>query len=618
MQLYRAEPVAGYQWLHGARGGRMVHVGAVDAPVALDDVQKVVDEFVSVAGSGANAPTTRGVDILGWDFGLEVDTETREIARSAGIDVRLLRIPREVMDKKAVDAGDIRFFELAALSVEPKVNRRKRGVELALEDFTIPLSDIPENARGKITHWSQWIDYWAVDWDYRDDTFNNQWQSYRTGRDGQLDLTARHDYERRGTHTIVVKVIDILGNDTTRRLEVKAMTTLLSDALIADNPIATCAPAVASAVREWREAGYPGATRTTQRLLSWWFDTDREIDGRPFAFYDAQREAVESLIYVYEVMGLRNNPALLQALLPNPNVRLLQYGDFARYGVKMATGSGKTMVMALSVVWSYLNAINEPECREYATSFLIVAPNVIVFERLQGDFAGGAVFGRYRMVPPEYGDEWGEIRFFMRGDRADIASRGALYLTNIQQLHDARRSPKTGKNAPPAPIANLLGPAASDSPDERDDFDDRIVRRRAPIMVVNDEAHHTHDERSAWNSTIRQLRERMGEKRFMAQLDFSATPRFDDGTLFPWTIYDYPLKKAIEDGIVKKPIRGEVVGAGETASSDATVRYEAYITAAVRRWREYRDQLKPLNKRPVLFAMLERGADANGVGDYLQ
>ena len=222
LQLYRAEPVAGYQWLHGSRGGRMVHVGAVDAPVALDDVQKVVDEFVSVAGSGANAPTTRGVDILGWDFGLEVDTEAREIARSAGIDVRLLRIPREVMDKKAVDAGDIRFFELAALSVAPKVNRRKRGVELALEDFTIPLSDIPENARGKITHWSQWIDYWAVDWDYRDDTFNNQWQSYRTGRDGQLDLIARHDYERQDTHTIVVKVIDILGNDTTRRLEVKA------------------------------------------------------------------------------------------------------------------------------------------------------------------------------------------------------------------------------------------------------------------------------------------------------------------------------------------------------------------------------------------------------------
>ena len=396
------------------------------------------------------------------------------------------------------------------------------------------------------------------------------------------------------------------------------MTTLLSEALIVDNPIATCAPAVAVAVREWREAGYPCATPTTQRLLSWWFDTDHEVDGRPFAFYDAQREAVESLIYVYEIMRLRNNPSLLEALLPNPNVSLLQYGDFARYGVKMATGSGKTMVMALSVVWSYLNAVNEPECREYATSFLVVAPNVIVFERLQGDFVGGEVFRRYQMVPPEYGDEWGEMRFFMRGDRADIASRGALYLTNIQQLYDAPQARKRGRNAPPDPIANLLGPTASDSPDERDDFDDRIARRREPLMVVNDEAHHTHDESSAWNLTIRQLRERLGDNRFMAQLDFSATPRFNDGTLFPWTIYDYPLKKAIEDGIVKKPIRGEVIGAGETASSDATVRYEAYITAAVRRWREYRDQLKPLKKRPVLFAMLEETKDANNVGSYLQ
>ena len=88
------------------------------------------------------------------------------------------------------------------------------------------------------------------------------------------------------------------------------------------------------------------------------------------------------------------------------------------------------MVMALSVAWSYLNAVNESDCGEYATSFLIIAPNVIVFERLQGDFAGGTVFHRYLMISPEYGDEWSDMRFFMRGDRADVASRGAVYLTN--------------------------------------------------------------------------------------------------------------------------------------------------------------------------------------------
>ena len=397
--------------------------------------------------------------------------------------------------------------------------------------------------------------------------------------------------------------------------------TLRDDALAVDPPVATCAPAVANAVREWRNAGYPGATATTRRLLSWWFDADHEVDGRRFAFYPAQREAVESLIYVYEVMGAREHRALLQAFLPNPEVRLLQYGDFARYGVKMATGSGKTMVMALAVVWSYLNAVNEPAGAGYATSFLIVAPNVIVFERLQGDFAGGAAFRRYPMVPPEYAAQWAAVRFYMRGDRADAAAAGAVYLTNIQQLYDApaasgRRRRSAG--GPPAPIAALLGPRASDAPAERDDFDDRIARRNAPVMVINDEAHHTHDEDSTWNRTIRGLRQRVGGANFMAQLDFSATPRFNDGALFPWAIYDYPLRAAIADGIVKQPIRGEVIGAGEVASDDAAVRYGVYITAAVNRWREYRDQLAPLGKKPVLFAMLERSADADAVGAYLQ
>ena len=393
---------------------------------------------------------------------------------------------------------------------------------------------------------------------------------------------------------------------------------LLNDALAADPPIATCAPAVAAAVQEWRANGYPGATDTTKRLLSWWFDTDHEVDGRRFEFYPAQRDAIESLVYVYEVMQRRSNRTLLEAFIANPNVRLLQYGDFARYGVKMATGSGKTMVMALAVVWSYLNAVNEPDCAEYATSFLIIPPNVIVFERLQGDFAGGVIFRRYLMIPPEYAAQWSDVRFFMRGDHADIASGGAVYLTNIQQLYDAQ--PTRGRRAGGAPpvIAAILGPAASAAPVQREDFDARIVRRSASCMIINDEAHHTHDEESEWNKTIRELREKLGTNRFMAQLDFSATPRFNDGTLFPWVIYDYPLREAIEDGIVKQPIRGEIRGAGEVASEDASTRYAAYITAAVGRWREYRDQLQPLGKNPVLFAMLERARDADAVGSYLQ
>ena len=167
-----------------------------------------------------DAPTSAGVDVLGWDFGLEVDTEARQLGRDTGVNVRLLRIPREVMDQKAVNAGDVRFFELAALRVDQKVNRRQHSVTLTLQDFTMPMDAVPDKVRDAVTHWSQWIDYWAVDWDFRDDTFNNQWQSYRTRQDPQLQRSNAHTYQQRGTYTIVVKVIDILGNDTTRRLEV--------------------------------------------------------------------------------------------------------------------------------------------------------------------------------------------------------------------------------------------------------------------------------------------------------------------------------------------------------------------------------------------------------------
>ena len=221
LQLYRAEPLGGYQWLHGAKGGRLVHIGAVDAPVTLDDVQRAAAEFAEAVGGGADAPTSAGVDLLGWDFGLEADTEAAELGRQAGVNVRLRRIPREVMDARAVEAGDIVFFELASLSVNTAVNRRTRQATLTLEDFNLPLDGVPEEVRRRITHWSQWIDYWAVDWDYRGDAFNNQWQSYRTRQEPQLQLSVPHTYESKGDYIIVVKAIDILGNDATRRLEVQ-------------------------------------------------------------------------------------------------------------------------------------------------------------------------------------------------------------------------------------------------------------------------------------------------------------------------------------------------------------------------------------------------------------
>src|SRR6266496_2810565 len=135
LSLYKTTPINGYAWLHGLRGGRMVHVGAVDSPVSPADVTQIATEFKKAIGTGKDAPQTRGVDILGWDFAFEINEVVKQQASQAGLDLRFLRIPRDVMDRRAVEQGDVRFFELAALAVD--VQRQSRTVTVALTDFVI-------------------------------------------------------------------------------------------------------------------------------------------------------------------------------------------------------------------------------------------------------------------------------------------------------------------------------------------------------------------------------------------------------------------------------------------------------------------------------------------------
>jgi adenine-specific DNA-methyltransferase len=219
LDLYHATPITGRAWLHGTKSGRFVHVGAVDAPVTLADVKAVAAEIWKAAGSAKGETRMAAVDILGWEFAFELNETAKDVAAQARVDITFRKIPREVLEKKAVEQGDIRFFELAALAVNLK--RKKREVTLELKDFVVPPDDVPEDVRTAIKHWSQWIDYWAVDWDYKGDTFHNQWQSYRTRKDPSIETKVSNTYSQAGRYTVVVKVIDILGNDTTKTLEVE-------------------------------------------------------------------------------------------------------------------------------------------------------------------------------------------------------------------------------------------------------------------------------------------------------------------------------------------------------------------------------------------------------------
>jgi type III restriction enzyme len=367
-------------------------------------------------------------------------------------------------------------------------------------------------------------------------------------------------------------------------------------------------------VKAWKAGGYKGITETTRILLNHWFCTDHRLpSGLPFKYHPSQQEAIETLIFVWEYEKIRTRKGLLERYAQDlRDLRLPPYDDFARYCIKMATGTGKTKVMALAVAWQFLNAMREPDevAKDYAKTFLVLAPNVIVFERLKTDFSGGRIFRADPIIPKELEIFW-DFECAMRDEGERAHSEGMLFLTNIQQFYER---PDRSSEDEPGEMTALLGAKPPTKKLELTDFGDRIALRAGKLLVVNDEAHHTHEEDNEWNKVIRNLHRKTP---LTAQLDFSATPRFQKGAIFPWTISDYPLKQAILDNIVKGPMKG-IAKISEAKSDIASVKYRAYLSAGVERWREYRDQLKPLKKKPVLFLMMSNTDEADEVADWLR
>lgn len=215
LELYRAELTSGLAHIHGQRSGYMIHVGAADSPVTLAEIREAVDECKKISQAK--------LDILGWEWEMGLHDVVEAESRRSGVKLRLLQIPRECMDQRAVDAGDVRFFELAYLEVEPERRKGSREVRIKLKNFVIPNPElIPDDVRSKIKKWSDFIDYWSVDFEFNEDVFHNQWQDYRTRSKRDLELTTDwHEYPKGGAYKVLVKVFDIFGNDTTQLLEVR-------------------------------------------------------------------------------------------------------------------------------------------------------------------------------------------------------------------------------------------------------------------------------------------------------------------------------------------------------------------------------------------------------------
>lgn len=218
LKLYQAQPVSGLSHLHGKKARAMIHIGAIDSPVTIDEVSVAIEECVKVKQPELH--------ILGWEWemglagpnnGTKKGSPMHEVAKQRGIKLLLLQIPREAMEQQAVDKGHVNFFELAYLNIEIKQPKKLNAV-VKLKDFVIPNTElIPEEVRDKVKKWSDYIDYWAVDWDFQEDTFMQGWVTYRTRNDRALALESdSHKYEKPGTYRILVKVVDIFGNDTSQ------------------------------------------------------------------------------------------------------------------------------------------------------------------------------------------------------------------------------------------------------------------------------------------------------------------------------------------------------------------------------------------------------------------
>jgi len=231
IKLYEAKPLNGFRYIHATKGPRAVHIGPSSSPVSMDEIKNFIIECINNNFEKA--------DVLGWEWNYEVNELAKKLAEREGLDLRLiqipnvnelksalsgtnfdlklLKIPDQVIEKNLIPS--VKFNELAYLKISKSVSGKE--LILKIEDFNLNPSPEVLEALKDLKDTRQLIDYWAIDWDYKGDTFHNQWQSYRTKKDLKVEYEAKHVYDENGEYQVMVKVVDVFGNDTNKVLKVK-------------------------------------------------------------------------------------------------------------------------------------------------------------------------------------------------------------------------------------------------------------------------------------------------------------------------------------------------------------------------------------------------------------
>jgi type III restriction enzyme len=381
-------------------------------------------------------------------------------------------------------------------------------------------------------------------------------------------------------------------------------------------------------VADWREAEYAGGSDTSRELLLHWFYQDHEVAGvegtaQAFSYYFCQREAIETLVYLYEVRGLRTLSALTGDFAGTDAERAAlgispEDDRWARYAFKIATGAGKTKVMSLAIVWSYFHALRQPDST-LARDFVLIAPSITVFERLKEDFkpvgGGPDIFDTDPVIPPAWRSDW-NVSVVLQDEPSAASRGGTIYLTNIHRLYD----PAKRRKRQDVEEYDWMGPKVSKAKalDPSEELRQRIVAHKR-LMVLNDEAHHVWDPGSAWNEAISFLHKETESRGdgLVAQLDFSATPKDDKGHVFRHVVVDTPLGEAVDSGIVKTPIIGHGEKLVERPHDDAAHKYENHLSLGYKRWQSSFAEWERTGKKPLLFVMTESTAAADQIAQRL-
>ncbi|KAF0191929.1 MAG: type III restriction-modification enzyme helicase subunit [Gammaproteobacteria bacterium] len=390
---------------------------------------------------------------------------------------------------------------------------------------------------------------------------------------------------------------------------------------------------IRSEVSAWRGAGYAGASETSRALLNWWFGIEHlveQADGTlsPFRYYFAQREAVETVIWLHDVRKVHDKFDLLRFDASGAVSTNMFDEDWPRYVVKMATGAGKTKVLSLLIAWSYFHKLYETDST-LARNFLLIAPNIIVLDRLRADFDGLRIFFNDPILPDNghQGCNWRDdfqVTLHIQDNVRVQRGTGNLFLTNIHRVYlgDVREPSLDDEDLRDYFLEPFGSKPVGKTTDSKTDLGE-IVRELDELVVFNDEAHHIHDPKMAWFKSIQDIHHRMLQKdgRLALQVDVTATPRHNNGAIFVQTVSDYPLVEAIHQNVVKHPVLPDAASRTrllEHKSALFTERYEDYLQLGIEEWRKSYAEHEVLGKKAVLFVMVDDTRNCDEVGAHLE